>query len=312
MELDKVVSIMRTRHYELNMGAGKLAKRYGTERENIYRAKEIIRAEKGIDVKINKIRKPRILLFDLETTPLKAYVWRMWDQNISLDALISEWFLLSYACKWLGEDTMYSGILSPREIKKENDFRLVNELWEFLDEADIVIAHNGKRFDVPRIKARFLVHGLPPTTYYQQIDTLKVAQAEFSLPSNKLEALARTLGLEGKNTTGLKLWVSCMDGDTEALKYMLDYNEQDVLVLEKVYLKLRPFIKSHPNYNLYNEGTEAVCPSCGHTELVKDGNYYTQTGKYETYRCEECGAISRKRKTLVSKEKQMLLSIPGR
>jgi hypothetical protein len=309
MSVEEVVVRMQNKSYLLDMGKGKLSKMFNCSTDDIREARRIVR--NVIDkTRINKT--PKILIFDLETAPVRAYVWGLWKQNVYIDQIISEWFLLGYSCKWLGEDNVYSNILTPDEVKCEGDFRLVIELWEFLDQADYVIAHNAKRFDVPRVKSRFIVHGLTPTSYYQQIDTLEVAKKEFGFSSNKLESLARIFGFEGKKSTDFKLWSDCMDGDPIALKYMEEYNRQDVLLLEKVYLKLRPYIKSHPNWNLYTDTNDALCPSCGSNDLLEDGHYFTQTGKYVTYKCSGCGAISRKRKTVLPKEKDLLVSIPGR
>ena len=309
MTVEEVVVRMQNKSYLKEMGKGSLSRMFKCSTDDIREAKRIV---KNIKEKVGNKKSPRILLFDLETSPLRGYVFSLWKQNISLDAIISNWFLLAYSCKWLGEDTVYSNVLTPNEVKEENDFRLVADLWEYLNAADYVIAHNSKQFDVPRTKARFIVHGLTPPSYYQQIDTLEVARKEFGFSSNKLDALARIFGFEGKAPTTFKLWADCMDGDQIALKYMEDYNRQDVLVLEKVYLKLRPYIRSHPNWNLYTETNKALCPSCGHEDLIQEGNYYTQTGKYETYKCQGCGAISRKRKSILPKEKELLVSIPGR
>ena len=306
MTLEDIITLMKSHPYILEMGAGKLSKRFKTSRETIYTAKEIVRGKGPVN------EKPRILLFDLETAPLKGYFWRIWKENISFDAILADWFLLGYSCKWLGEDKIYSNILTPNEISLEYDFRLINELWEFLDEADIVIGHNSKRFDTPRIKTRFLVHDLPPTSYYQQIDTLEIAKKEFSFTSNKLDSLAKFLGFGKKLQHDMELWMNVMKGSKEDIIRMKKYNEQDVILLEKIYLKLRPFIKSHPNHNLYNNNVSEICPTCGSNHLEQDGHYYTQSGKYETFRCLNCGAISRKRKTVLNKEKNILLSIPGR
>jgi hypothetical protein len=173
----------------------------------------------------------------------------------------------------------------------------------------VIIAHNGKSFDVPRIKARFLVHGLPPTTYYQQIDTKEVAAKEFGFSSNKLDALAKVFGIECKLDTDFSLWSSCMEGNEDSLKYMEDYNRHDVVILEEVYLNMSPYIKSHPNYNLFIDSEEPVCPHCGGKDLVFVGYYYfTQTGKYKNYRCQSCGALARERKSVLENRKKILIS----
>lgn len=312
-DIQKVIEKIKDKPYVLEMGANKIAAWIGVDPDSVREAKRLIRRESMMtEVPVNKTDPhglPRILLLDIETAPLRAYVWRLWKQNIYIDQIISEWFMITWAAKWLLEPEILSQRLSSKEILQEDDKRIVETLWHLLNQADIVIAHNGKSFDVPRIKSRFLLHGLPPTTFYQQVDTKEVAAKEFGFSSNKLEALARNFGIEGKSDTDFTLWSSCMDGDEEALKYMEEYNRQDVVVLENVYLVMRPYIKAHPNYNLYIDSDKPVCPHCGGKDLTFVGYYYfTQTGKYKNYRCLSCGALSRERKTVFQNSKSILVS----
>lgn len=254
---------------------------------------------------------PKILIFDLETSPLKAWVWGKWDQNISSQQLISDWFLLGWSAKWLYSSETYSEILQPNEVLYENDLRIVTKLWDLIDQADILIAHNGNKFDVPRLNSRFIVNGLMPPSSYKTIDTLLVARSQFGFSSNKLDDLANIFGLGHKLTTGFELWSKCMQGDEESLKYMETYNRKDVELLEDVYLKLRPYIRSHPNAAVYVDSLEPMCSMCGSTALTEEGSYYTNTGVFQQYRC-TCGALSRGRVNILSKDKKknMLTAIP--
>ena len=68
------------------------------------------------------------------------------------------------------------------------------------DEADVVIAHNGDKFDMRKANARF-GHYEPPMPV-QQVDTLKVARKYFKFESNKLGDLGEHLGLGNKEVTG--------------------------------------------------------------------------------------------------------------
>lgn len=133
-----------------------------------------------------------------------------------------------------------SNVLTPEEVIKEDDSRIVKNLWKLLDEADIVIAHNGKRFDIPKINSRFILNGCPPPSFYKQIDTKEVASRNFGFSSNKLDALAGYFNIRHKDDTDFDLWVRCLKGDKKALQYMEKYNIGDIEILEKVYLKLRP------------------------------------------------------------------------
>lgn len=245
-----------------------------------------------------KYEMPNILILDIETAPIRAYVWRLWKQDIYIDQIISEWFMISWSCKWLNADRTYSDVLTPEEIIKEDDKRLVKSLWNILNDAEIVICHNGDTFDIPRIKSRFAIHGLPPTTFYHQIDTKKVAAKEFGFSSNKLGALAKNFGLGQKIHTEFELWAECMKGNPDALEEMRVYNVHDVELLEKVYLRLRPYIKAHPNVTLYSDGNPNRCPSCGGEHLYKEDFYYTSVGKFQVFRCQDCGALSRDRKAI--------------
>lgn len=281
------------------MGSGKISKRYNVSVEDVMNARNIIHKEK------NQKREVRILIFDIETSPMKAFVWRRWKQNIYLEQTISEWFMISWAAKWLGSQEVLSECLAPEEILEESDDRITKQLWSLMDQADIVIAHNGKRFDVPKMNSRFILAGLPPTSPYIQIDTKEVAAKQFGFSSNKLDALAGYFNIEHKDDTDFDLWKRCIDGDQEALDYMETYNRKDVLILEQVYLKLRPWIKNHPNIGLYLEEDNMVCPTCGSSHLVEDNTFhYTSVNKYKVMRCTDCGAISRLRTTSYPKDKK--------
>jgi hypothetical protein len=162
------------------------------------------------------------------------------------------------------------------------------------------------------MNSRFVVNGLNPPSPYKQIDTKIIAKNQFGFSSNKLEALARIFGFEGKYDTDFELWSKCMEGDTDAMDYMVKYNCQDVEVLEQVYLKLRPFTKNHPNLDLYVDEAEAVCPHGGskHIKVIKGKYFYTQAVRYETYRCDDCGAISRSKVGTKYTNKKLISAIP--
>lgn len=254
----------------------------------------------------------KILIVDIETSPIRSYTWGLWKQNIYLDQIISNWFMLTWAAKWLGEEEVLSDKLNGKEVIEEDDERIIISLWKLLDQADIVVAHNGNSFDIPKMNSRFIVHGLNPPSPYKQIDTKIIAKNQFGFSSNKLQALAEMFGYEGKFDTDFELWSKCMQGDEESLKYMETYNKQDVLVLENVYLKLRPYAKGHPNVNMYVDEEEASCPHCGgkHLQLIEGKYFYTQAVRYSTFRCMNCGAISRSKSAVKYNFKKKISAIP--
>lgn len=244
---------------------------------------------------VKKSHTPKVLIFDIETAPMIGYVWGRWNQNIALDQTVSEWFMICWSAKWLYTTDIMGDVLTPEEAKAQDDSRIVKHLWELVNEADIVIAYNGLKFDVPRMNTRFLACGLQPPKPYIVIDPIKTMKSRFALSSNKLDSLAILFGIDVKLHTDFELWKNCMYGDTEALSYMLKYNKKDVDILEEVYIRLRPWIVNHPNIS--NIMDKDICPFCGYEKdgIELDGFYYTGVNYYKLYRCPECGAVYRSR-----------------
>lgn len=247
----------------------------------------------------------KILCFDIETSPICALVWGIWEQNVNLAAILNDWHIISWSAKWLFDDEIISDVLTPEEALKHDDKRIVESMWKLLDQADITVSHNGDRFDCKKLNTRFLFHNMPPVSHYLSIDTLTVAKNSFNFTSNKLDYINEYLGIPKKTDTNFELWKKCWFGDPKALKEMEKYNKNDVAILEDLYLKLRPYIKNHPNMNLWNEENVSVCPNCGSNKLAwGDKYYYTYTGKYKAFRCENCAAIGRSRTLDLDKEKR--------
>jgi len=259
------------------------------------------------------IHSMKILIMDIETAPLKSYVWGIWNVNLghSLNMLESDWFMLTWSAKWFMEDKMLSDKLTPEEVLNEDDRRITKSLWNLLEEADVVIAHNAIKFDVKRINTRFLKNGLTPPMPYMVIDTLLHARKRFNITSNKLDYIGKFLGLGEKlSTGGFDLWKRCMQGDGEALQEMETYNIQDVRLLEDVYITLLPYIKPHPNVSLFIAEDVHACPSCGSKDLKWEGTYATYANTYEAFRCGGCGSIGRSR-TAKPKGKNITISTPN-
>jgi len=248
-------------------------------------------------------RKPaKVLLFDIETAPLITYIWNRFQKYLPDEMLIKEWYVICWSAKWLFEDEVMNGCVTPEESKNRDDKRIISDLWDLLNEADIVIAHNGDKFDVKKINGRFVKYGLNLPMPYKTIDTFKAARKRMSLPSLSLNYIAGYLGLQQKNDTDFQLWVDSMEGDPKALKRMQEYCDQDIRVLEDVYLKLRPFVQPHPNLGMYIKSDSKTCPSCASTNLKKEGQYATTVNLYDAFRCQDCGSITRSRNTSISQE----------
>jgi uncharacterized protein YprB with RNaseH-like and TPR domain len=241
------------------------------------------------------MKKPKILLFDIETSPNLAYVWGKYQQDVI--SFSKEYELLSVAWKWLGEPKVHC---ATREGAKD-DRNLCKILHSQLKQADVVIAHNGDAFDIKKSRARFLFHGLPPVPPIATVDTLKVARKYFKFNSNRLDDLAKYLGIGGKvKHSGFDLWFKCMNDDPKAWKKMIQYNKKDVLLLEDVYNKMRPYMETHPHLGLLQD-FKGSCPKCAHKDCQKYGYRPNPQGLAQRWMCKGCSSYFL---TRVTKDKE--------
>lgn len=297
MKFVDIVRLMINKPAYLEMGKGKLSKRFKCNPEDIVRAR---REAKNI-MKLNRFNgAPKILIFDIETTPMISYTWGRWNQNVSLDQTIQESYMLCWSACWLSDEKVFGDCLTSEEAIKGDDTRIIESLWYYVNEADILVAYNGEAFDVKKINGMFFLKGLNPPSPYKVVDPCKVARSKFDFSSNKLDALASYLGIPTKMNTDFNLWKNCMRGDKESLNYMFEYNKKDVAILRQVYIKMLPYITNHPNVANYI-GDNMACTHCGETEKyekLEGYYYYTNTNKYQVYRCLTCGSLFRDRKAL--------------
>lgn len=248
------------------------------------------------------ITKPKILLIDIETSPMVVYTWSLWDQRVGLNQIIEDWAILSFAAKWLEDDDdkiMYFDTTNMDNLK--DDSKLLPKLFKLLDEADIVVGQNSKSFDMKKINARLALAGIAPPSPYKQFDTMLIAKRHFKFTSNKLEYMTDKLCTKYKklshgNFAGFNLWKEYLAGNKEAHKEMREYNKYDVLSLQELFLKLLPWDDTI-NFNPYNDCEYDVC-TCGSIDFKKKGFHYTNTNKYQKYECKSCGKSIRSRKAV--------------
>jgi hypothetical protein len=235
----------------------------------------------------------KVLFIDIENSPMVAYSWGpMWETR--LIEIIEPWYMMSFAYKWQGQKRVTVRALPDYPLyakHPQNDKALAFELRNLLDEADVVIAHNGDRFDLPKCASRVLVHGGKPPSPYKTVDTLKISRRQFRFESNKLDDLCRILGIGSKlKHTGFDLWKRCMEGDERAWRIMRRYNAHDVDLLEALYDRIKPWAPSHPQLTHF---TRAIaCPTCQSPNIQSRGFAFTATGKRQRIACTDCGAWS--------------------
>lgn len=224
----------------------------------------------------------KLLLLDIETAPNLCATWGLYDQNVALDQLLEPGYTLCWAAKWHGEkEVMFSSVRDGRK-------KMVRRIHALMNEADAICHYNGNKFDVPTLNKEFLLIDMKPPAPSKQIDLLITARRRFKLASNKLDFVAQQLGLGSKTKhKGMGLWLGCMNGKTEDWDVMETYNKQDVLLLEKVYDRLLPWIQAHPNRSVMDD--IECCTRCGSTNFQARGRQVSSAGTYTRFQCMDCG-----------------------
>lgn len=251
--------------------------------------------------KAEKKKGPRVLFLDIETKYMVMQGWALYNQNFSLDQIQEDWHILSFSAKWRKEEeVLYYDVA---EYVEED---LLAKMHDLLEEADFVVAHNGRRFDMKKIRARMITHGFQPHSPVRIIDTLEIAKKEFGFTSNKLQYLTNLLCKKNKKSShaqfaGFLLWKEFVKGNPAAIQEMRDYNIIDVTSLEELYEILAPWSSTLPVFEVYDD---EVADMSG---WVADGFIYSNLGKYERFRNIETGQYRRGRVNMLSKEKRRSL-----
>lgn len=257
---------------------------------------------------MTKHRQVKVLLLDIETAPNKVYTWGLYNQNIGGNQIIERGYVLCYCAKWVGHRDIISDAIwnYPSLFNKEpqNDKKLAESVWKLVDEADIVITHNGNKFDLKWLNTIFLKAGLPPVSSYKSVDTLQHAKANFYFVSNALQNISQELSLGKKvETGGFDLWTKAMKGQKLACDRMIRYCKHDVRLLQRLYFKIKPYIRNHPNMNLYTGRIDRPrCKNCESDNLRKKGVVRLSAGLYQRFICLSCGRDQRDGHNLLTKE----------
>ncbi len=241
-----------------------------------------------------------ILHIDIETSPVVAYVWALHDQNISVEQIIEDWTILSVGWAWGDGPVQYASVAGQKNVR--DDKKLLKLLHELLDKADLVVAHNGAKFDVRKIRARMLVHGMTPTSPFKVFDTCLIARKVAGFTSNKLAWLSVMTGVgkeKHKKFPGFELWIECLAGNKAAWDEMERYNRQDVRALRALYHRLRPWAAAPSE--LAVEGVD-TCPRCGSKKLAPRGTVVVGVSRYQRFKCDACGGWTRSRKAVSKRE----------
>jgi uncharacterized protein YprB with RNaseH-like and TPR domain len=242
------------------------------------------------------MNKPKILFFDIETSPLEVAVW----QRYNIDRVIAvrkDWQLMSVAWQWQGDRTVSA--YGRDDFRCKTDKALTQFIWKLFDKADILVAHNGRKFDIPKVQGKFVEHKLAPPSPSQIVDTCQQSKKHFGFSSNSLNDICQLLGIGKKVKVDFDVWDDCLANKPGAWDRLKKYNAQDVRLLHELYHTLMPYMSPHPNVALMQDLPDG-CPTCGSTHMQRRGVSVTDGQRYARYQCQKCGKWSRGRKAVVA------------
>ena len=287
----------------------KIARQIGKAKSSVNDMLKAYR-EGSLELSQPEPKKLNVLYWDLESSLMGTLTFGLWNQNISGNRITKHSHLLSNS--WAFNDEPPQGVrLSPEDVAEGNDLLVVVDTIRAIEKADLIISFNGKKFDVPLLKTRALLHGLPPIKFPPHLDLMQEAKRNFRFPSNSMQNISLYLGEHGKlATSGRNLWERCYhyqnyDDCNEALAQMLEYGLRDIDATRDLHKRLQGWFKSPVNIGLITKEINGVntkdnhdllCPHCSSKDVDKIGSKaYTSVSSFNIYRCgnSACRGLSR-------------------
>jgi len=241
---------------------------------------------------------PKILFFDIETTPVKAWIWRTGQQYVNHKMICEgEQFDIICICwKWLGQREVHA---LDWGLRKQDSSKMISKFAKEVEKADIVIGQNSDHFDIKQVNTQRLLHRQPPIAWPTAEDTRKMVRSKFYVTSSSLAYLGRMLKQGSKDRMEFEDWVDIIDRyDAKALKKMIKYCKQDVRLTESVWKEIAPYCKPKANRSLMLNGHRNGCPRCGSENRKKWGRVPLNSGIYQRFACGDCGYKWRHHKKL--------------
>lgn len=230
---------------------------------------------------------------------MKVATFSLYDDHISHQNILEDWYIICAAWKYLGKTRIsaVNNLENEKRFKKDfrDDYHVVATLRDVLEDVDVIIGHNQDKFDIKKFNARLIYHRLPPLPkLIHSVDTLKEVRKIAAFSSNRLDYLTKHLCGEGKMGTSSGLWLRVLRGDVAAIVEMTKYNKVDVTRLEELYLRLLPYMKSHPHVGaIGGDNKNESCPKCGSLDLSFHKPRFTATGiKRIQKQCKSCHSYS--------------------
>lgn len=237
---------------------------------------------------MEKITKPRILLFDVETKPVKCWIYRTGKQVIRHNSIVDgeKFDIICLAYKWVGEKKVTCLDWG----REQNSAKMIEAFAKEVEKADVVLGQNSDSFDIKQVNTQRLLHNQLPIAWPVTEDLRKQVKKHFYVTSSSLEYMAKLLTGEGKDRMVFGDWVDIIERkDPKALEKMKKYCVRDVLKTEEVWKRIQPYVDPRAHRGVINGSGRNSCKSCGSMKIVNNGFKFNLTGKIRRIRCNACG-----------------------
>lgn len=175
-----------------------------------------------------------IAFFDIEATDLKANFGRL--------------LCMSVADQFGALTTLRADDPSLRGERVRDDLKLAQACRDLLESFDIIVGWNSRAYDVPFIDSRLIIGGDARTIRkdLMHVDPMwKAGRFSMALQSRRLDSVAQTFRLDQQKTPiEFEAWMDAAMGDSEALDYVVQHCEADVLTLRAAFNRLKPLVRT--------------------------------------------------------------------
>jgi hypothetical protein len=229
----------------------------------------------------------RRLFYDIEVSPNIGLFWRTgYKINLSPENIVKERAIICIAWEWEDEDETHALWWD----KRQDDKKMLKDFMPVLEQSDEAIAYFGDSFDMPWLRTRCLIHRIDFNPLIKTVDPLQWVKRKFNFNSNKLDYVAKILGVGAKLQTDYDLWRKvCIDKDVQSLKYMVEYNKHDVKVLKGVWQRMELSVLPKSHAGVVDGNAPWTCPRCGSEKVRSDGNKVSAAGTIQKRMQCKCG-----------------------
>lgn len=236
---------------------------------------------------------PKILVYDIETTPVLAWIWRCGDQVVRHSQLHEKYNQTKIICvtyRWLHEKKSKALVF---DIRRQCDKKVLKDFSKLANEADIILGKNNTKFDDKHINFRIFQHGLPPIHDLRRKsdDLERWMRSTFNMQSYALDYFSKLCTGEGKIAMYMEDWIDIvLHKDKKKLDKMVEYGLKDVDDTVALIEEVQPYVI--PKHNRAAFAGDLCCTNCGSKKIKKNGTRIVGNIRKQAFYCNDHGGFA--------------------